>query len=51
GHLWNAEPGKPTCFFCPICADSRKHSLQRFRDLATQRGGTCLSTAYKGVAT
>jgi len=47
GHRWQAAPSyilQGT--WCPTCARNRRLSLEQFQDIATQRGGSCLSDAY-----
>ena len=47
GHRWQA---KPACVvqgtWCPVCARHQRLRLSQFRDIATNRGGACLSEAH-----
>ena len=47
GHRWQA---KPACVvqgtWCPVCARRQRLRLSQFRDIATNRGGACLSEAH-----
>jgi hypothetical protein len=50
GHRWKATPsnikrGK----WCPVCAGHSKPSMDRIKDLARERGGKCLSQAYRNA--
>ena len=47
GHRWNALPSSVVQgTWCPVCARNQRLSLRIFQDLATKRGGTCLSQIY-----
>ncbi|CAM9906458.1 unnamed protein product [Ascophyllum nodosum] len=58
GHVWTSK-GKPECFYCPVCADSRvtplggerrqKRDLEVMKELAEARGGMCISKTYRGM--
>lgn len=46
-HEWQATPQKiRQGRWCPICANNHPHSLASMQALASQRGGTCLSSEY-----
>jgi hypothetical protein len=47
GHLWLAIPASVLQgTWCPTCARNQRLGLSEFQDLATSRGGACLSDAY-----
>jgi hypothetical protein len=48
GHTWNATPSKvKRGSWCPFCAKTRPLSIEELQQIASDRGGTCLSTVYK----
>jgi hypothetical protein len=50
GHEWNSRfPGKSWCPNCAILA--RRNTLEDAKDLATSKGGLCLSTEYVNNST
>jgi hypothetical protein len=52
GHRWGPVPSsirKGT--WCPECARNQRLTLEQFQDLASKRGGACLSVAYKNERT
>jgi hypothetical protein len=52
GHCWRAVPVSLTRgSWCPACARNQKLTLEEFQDLATSRGGRCLSDRYVNKAT
>src|SRR5882724_11903174 len=52
GHEWNARPTSvKSGNWCPYCARNRELELEQMREIAKQRGGRCLSTAYKNGRT
>jgi len=51
GHIWDARPSSVIGgSWCSSCAKqaSRRHTIEEMQDLATNRGGKCLSTEYLG---
>lgn len=47
GHRWEATAVSVTQgSWCPMCRGLRPGSLERMRQVARERGGECLSTAY-----
>jgi hypothetical protein len=48
GHVWFASTDKAMRYWCPDCSlqGRRKYSVGFCRDLATSRGGKCLSKSY-----
>ena len=53
GHRWSAVPRSiKRGRWCPECARlARAHSIEEMHEVAQQRGGQCLSTAYRNSAT
>jgi len=52
GHQWSAVPAsirKGT--WCPDCAGVRRSTLEQMKEIASSRGGRCLSTLYRNTAT
>lgn len=50
GHIWEARPNNVKFgTWCPYCAGKRQ-SIDDLRDLASERGGRCLSKEYRGQA-
>lgn len=51
GHVWTAaaDSVRNQNTWCPHCAGTTKYELSDCIDLATKRGGTCLSTIYKSA--
>lgn len=52
GHTWkakvaNVRQGK----WCPICYGNKRLSIKDMQEIATKRGGKCLSTDYKNATT
>jgi len=51
GHKWEADPGHiKQGTWCPFCA-GRGKTIQDMQQLATQKGGQCLSPAHLGALT
>lgn len=50
GHEWLADFNgiRNAGEWCPYCGKTRKKTLQDCINVAAERGGNCLSTAYKG---
>jgi len=49
GHQWMACADKINQGrWCPVCGGTKRHTIQWCYDLATERGGKCLSTEYNG---
>ena len=50
GHEWKATPKdvKNKGSWCPNCAGLKKHTIEMMREVASQRGGVCLSSKYRG---
>ena len=47
GHRWKAPPTSIVQgTWCPVCAGNQRLNVRDFRDLATSRGGECLSQIY-----
>lgn len=53
GHQWEtryisvtSKPCRPQGSWCPECAHCKPHTIEDARQLAIQRGGTCLSEQY-----
>jgi hypothetical protein len=52
GHEWEAAPGLITAgHWCPHCAHVARLSLDAMVEIASARGGRCLSTEYVNVET
>src|ERR1019366_5730401 len=52
GHEWQARPASvKSGSWCPYCARNRKLELEQMREIARERGGRCLSIAYKNGRT
>ena len=52
GHKWRTRAAAIRAGnWCPVCAHNQRLSLEEMRKLATERGGTCLSTSYKNGRT
>ncbi len=50
GHQWEATPNAvKRRTWCPVCART-KYSIEDMNQLASKRGGKCLSTIYRGVS-
>jgi hypothetical protein len=51
GHRWSVSPdGVQQGTWCPRCA-GKLQTIQDYRDIAAERGGTCLSSEFKGIFT
>ncbi|CAG8536436.1 13914_t:CDS:2 [Gigaspora margarita] len=51
GHKWITEPNCILkCHWCPECSSTRK-TLENMNNIAKERGGKCLSTAYVNTNT
>jgi hypothetical protein len=52
-HQWEAAPNNiKNGTWCPVCSRvARRHTIAYMHDLASGRGGKCLSETYKGVHT
>ncbi|MDR5777537.1 MULTISPECIES: hypothetical protein [unclassified Caballeronia] len=52
-HTWFATPSVTARYWCTQCSQERRgqESIGRMRELATQRGGQCLSARYVTAAT
>jgi hypothetical protein len=47
GHHWNTSPNSiMSGSWCPICAGTRKHTIQEMQEIAQNRGGKCISDIY-----
>jgi hypothetical protein len=47
GHSWQAIPASVLQgTWCPVCAHNQRLRLSELQDIATSRGGTCLSREY-----
>lgn len=47
GHQWQAAPSYVIQgTWCPVCARNQRLNLWQFQELASKRGGTCVSEAY-----
>jgi hypothetical protein len=52
GHEWNARPASVNAGnWCPYCARNRELEFEQLRQIARERGGQCLSSAYKNSQT
>lgn len=52
GHRWEARPsGVKQGTWCPLCAGTAKHTIGDMQQIATERGGNCLSNAYVNANT
>lgn len=50
GHQWDARPANiQQGGWCPECAHKKKKTIEEMRQIASERGGRCLSTEYKGA--
>lgn len=51
GHRWGARsPGLVKGSWCARCAfDRASHTLEKMKQVAKERGGSCLSESYRGV--
>jgi len=52
GHVWEATPSNVTRLngtWCPICAGVAPRDLGQMMRIAEERGGLCLSSAYKNL--
>jgi hypothetical protein len=48
GHRWEARVSHVTRgSWCPKCAGTEKHSIERYIQIAKERGGECLTKKYK----
>lgn len=47
-HTWDAKPHdvKFSKSWCPICSNSRKLTIEEMDEIASKRGGKCLSETY-----
>lgn len=50
GHQWNASPASVMYqkTWCPKCAEVVKKTIEEMRELASKKGGECLSSQYLG---
>lgn len=49
GHTWETIPNNIVIGrWCPDCAGNKKLTLDDLKNMATQKGGKCLSETYKG---
>lgn len=47
GHQWRAAPASiKSGHWCPHCAGNVRHTIEMMRELATKRGGRCVSKKY-----
>jgi hypothetical protein len=47
GHRWQALPASVVHgTWCPVCARNQRLRLSQFQDIATSKGGRCLSRKY-----
>lgn len=53
GHTWHASPSsiKNNDSWCPVCAGSRRLTIEQMQELAKMRGGKCLSIHYVNAKT
>lgn len=52
GHEWLARAHSIRAGnWCPVCAHNKRLNLEEMRQVAKERGGTCLSTSYKNAST
>ena len=52
GHRWHAAPSYVVQgTWCPVCARNQRLTLEQFQELASKKGGACLSVAYKNERT
>lgn len=52
GHEWDARPSSiKSGNWCPYCASNRELDLEQMRQIARERGGRCLATAYRNGRT
>lgn len=52
GHIWQAVPATVKKSWCPTCGFERKRlGIEKMQEVARERGGECLSEAYKTVVT
>ncbi|NDC22413.1 hypothetical protein EBZ57_03555 [bacterium] len=47
GHAWDATPGSvKNATWCPVCANYLPLTIQEMKQIASERGGKCLSEEY-----
>ncbi len=48
GHVWEATPMhiKHSKSWCLICSGKEKHTIEKMKEIANERGGECLSKEY-----
>ncbi|MBI4946887.1 MAG: hypothetical protein HY840_10875 [Bacteroidetes bacterium] len=47
GHVWKSSPHSvKDSSWCPYCYGNVKHTLQKMKQIAKERGGKCLSKTY-----
>jgi hypothetical protein len=47
GHIWDGTPAQiKQGHWCPVCGGSQKGSIEEMRQIASSRGGACLSEGY-----
>ena len=52
GHEWLARAHSIRAGnWCPVCAHNQRLRLEEMRQIARERGGSCLSTGYKNAST
>lgn len=52
GHQWKASSGSvKSGSWCPYCAGTLRSTIEEMRRIAKERGGQCLSIAYKNTHT
>jgi hypothetical protein len=51
GHTWDATPSSIIYggSWCPYCAGTMKHTIERAREIAAERGGCCDSEEYENA--
>lgn len=52
GHIWETAPiNIVNGSWCAHCAGKHKYSIEKMHEIASERGGKCLSATYKNVFT
>ena len=53
GHEWEAAPSAVMWHgsWCAVCSGKARLTIEEMRRIATERGGSCLSTAYVNLST
>jgi hypothetical protein len=49
GHEWEAKPNniRASKTWCPVCSHNAPHTIEKMGEVASKRGGKCLSKIYK----